>query len=89
MENKFIKAINKTRLAAERKLQDIILEDEKLLSVNITVEIKISNIPVAEMPEGSEEHVFESGVKAYLSSFPTSNITLTSNTYDVKEKSHE
>lgn len=89
MENKFIKAINKTRLAAERKLQDIILEDEKLLSVNITVEIKISNIPVEEMPEGSEEHVFESGVKAYLSSFPTSNIILTSNTYDVKEKSHE
>jgi hypothetical protein len=89
MENKFIKAINKARLATERKLQDIILEDEKLISVNITVEIKISNISVAEMPEGSEEHVFKSGDKAYLLSFPNSNITLTSNTYDVKENSHE
>lgn len=89
MENKLLKAINRAQLTAERKLQDIILEDENLLSAKITVEIKISKIPVSEMPEGSEEHIFESGVKAYLSYYPTSNITLTSNTYDVKEKSHE
>ena len=89
MEKKILQTINRARLTAERKLQDIILADEKLLAAKITVEIKLSRIPVDEMPEESEEHIFESQDRAYLNYRPTDDIYISSEIYEVKGKSHE
>ena len=82
MENKILKTANKIRLEAERKLQDAFYDNEKLIGLEISVEIKINNIPVDEMPEACNERKLQNN-SAYLTLDYRDKLRLSSETYEI------
>lgn len=84
MANRILQKANEIRLEAERKLQDTFNEDENLIGLEISVEVKINDIPREEMPKGSPEKLLENN-NAYLS-FDTNKLRFTSETYEVLKK---
>ena len=84
MENKILKTANEIRVETQRKLEDALTLHEKFIGLEISVEIKINNIPPSEMPANSEERTLQNN-DAYLFFVARDKLRLSSETYEVLE----
>lgn len=85
MENEILKKANRVRIEAERKLEDVFLNNDELMGITISVEVRISNVPYKFMPENSKVITYSDEKRTYLSYHANQQLDIVSESYEADE----